>query len=195
KKIVSEHAKQYEPQDPYYYEVIDPITNKVKRRKRPPPPGLTKKQAKLLRKIARRAHYLDKGFYICGLRFGWTFILGLVPGVGDVADAVLNYSLVVKPLRKQDEIPDWLITNMLINNAVSAGIGIIPLVGDVMLAVWKANSRNAKLLEEYYRVLGEEQMNKGLPDLTPNLDVTHPAQSRARELVYDSNVGAGTGAG
>lgn len=39
---------------------------------RPLPPGLTKKEAKVLRKIQRRAHYLDKGFYICGLRFGWT---------------------------------------------------------------------------------------------------------------------------
>jgi hypothetical protein len=39
---------------------------------RPPPPGLTKEEAKLLRKISRRAHYLDKGFHICGFKFGWT---------------------------------------------------------------------------------------------------------------------------
>lgn len=39
---------------------------------RPPPPGLTKKEAALLRKIQRRAHYLDKGINLCGFRVGWT---------------------------------------------------------------------------------------------------------------------------
>ena len=100
KKMVSAQAKQYEPEDPYYEEYLDSATNTNKRRKRAPPPGLTKQQAKTLKKVARRAHYLDKGFRICGLRFGWTFILGLIPFVGDLTDALLNYNLVVKPARK-----------------------------------------------------------------------------------------------
>ena len=45
---------------------------------------------------------------------------------------------------------------MLFNNAISAGVGFVPIVGDIMLAVWKANSRNAALLEEFLRVRGEE---------------------------------------
>lgn len=45
---------------------------------------------------------------------------------------------------------------MLLNNAISAGVGFIPLVGDVILANYKANSRNAALLEEYLRIRGEE---------------------------------------
>ena len=44
---------------------------------------------------------------------------------------------------------------MLLNNAISTGVGFIPLVGDVILAVYKANSRNAALLEEFLRVRGE----------------------------------------
>jgi aspartate/methionine/tyrosine aminotransferase len=70
---------------------------------RPPPPGLTKKEAQLLKKIARRAHYLDKGFNLCGLRFGWTAIIGLIPGAGDIADASLNYLLVLKPAKEGAE--------------------------------------------------------------------------------------------
>jgi len=35
----------------------------------------------LQRSVRRRAHYLDKGFSICGFRFGWTAILGLIPCV------------------------------------------------------------------------------------------------------------------
>ena len=45
---------------------------------------------------------------------------------------------------------------MLVNNAVSAGVGLVPIVGDIVLAMYKANSRNAALLEEYLRVRGEE---------------------------------------
>lgn len=71
----------------------------------------------------------------------------------------LNHNLVVKPSKKLD-IPDWLVHKMLFNNAISAGVGFVvwdvcvcqltlcsfvPLVGDVALAVWKANSRNAHL--------------------------------------------------
>jgi hypothetical protein len=33
----------------------------------------------LQRSVRRRAHYLDKGFSLCGFRFGWTAILGLIP--------------------------------------------------------------------------------------------------------------------
>ena len=80
---------------------------------------------------------------------------------------------------------------MLFNNAVSAGIGLVPLVGDIALAVWKANSRNAKLLEEYFRVLGEDQMNQGLPNLTPAPATAHPAQQTARELVQSHSQSQG----
>lgn len=99
KRLISQHAKQFEPEDPFYQHWTD-AKGKQRRRKRPPPPGLTKAEAQCLKKIARRAHYLDKGFYICGLRFGWTFIIGVIPGVGDVADASLNYFLVLNPAKK-----------------------------------------------------------------------------------------------
>lgn len=40
------------------------------------PPGLSDRDAAILRSVKRRAHYLDKGFNLCGLRFGWAFIIG-----------------------------------------------------------------------------------------------------------------------
>lgn len=45
---------------------------------------------------------------------------------------------------------------MLTNNVVSAAAGFIPILGDVVLAAFKANSRNAALLEEYLRIRGDE---------------------------------------
>jgi hypothetical protein len=44
---------------------------------------------------------------------------------------------------------------MLVNNAISASVGVIPFIGDVVLALYKANSRNAALLEEFLRIRGE----------------------------------------
>ena len=87
------------------------------------------------------------------MRFGWTFLIGLVPVAGDVANASLNYLLVVRKARKAD-LPRWLVARMLFNNAVSAGVGLVPFVGDVFLAVYKANSRNAALLDEFLRIRG-----------------------------------------
>ncbi|PWZ01544.1 hypothetical protein BCV70DRAFT_198975 [Testicularia cyperi] len=180
KRLVSTHAKQYEPEDPLY-EFYTDVNGKQKRRKRPLPPGLTKAEARLLKKIKKRAHYLDKGFYICGFRFGWTFFIGLIPGLGDATDAALNYTLVVRPVKKElADRPDWLVRQMMFNNAVSAGVGLVPLVGDIALAVWKANSRNAKLLEELLRVRGEENLANGLQGLTPYPEgYPHPAQDAA----------------
>lgn len=42
-------------------------------------------------------------------------------------------------------MPGWLLCQMLLNNAVSAGIGFVPIVRDVAFAIWKADSRNAVL--------------------------------------------------
>ena len=119
------------------------------------PPGLSARDAAILLSVKKRAHYLDKGFSLCGIRFGWTFLIGLIPVAGDVADALLNYLLVVRKARKAD-LPDWLVARMLFNNAVSVGIGFVPLVGDLLLAVYKANSRNAALLDEFLRIRGHE---------------------------------------
>ncbi|CDR99856.1 uncharacterized protein SPSC_01751 [Sporisorium scitamineum] len=192
KRFVGSQAKKYEPEDPLY-EFYTAPNGKQKRRKRALPPGLTRKQAKLLKKIKKRAHYLDKGFHLCGLRFGWTFFIGIVPGLGDVVNAILNHTLVVNPVKKEfEDRPDWLIRQMMFNNAVSTGVGFVPLVGDVVMAAWRTNSRNAKLLEELLRLKGEENIANGLPDLTPRSPHDpHPAQNEAQAHVQHSTGAAG----
>jgi len=151
-QLFQKHIKQYEPVDPMYETYVD-NRGRTKRRRREIPPGLSARDAKILKKVQRRAHYLDKGMSLCGFRVGWTFWIGLVPGAGDIADAALNYFLVVRKAQ-QAEIPKWLFERMLLNNAISAGIGFVPILGDFALATFKANSRNAALLEEFLRVRG-----------------------------------------
>lgn len=153
-KLFTKHLEQYSPQDPLYEEYTDE-KGKKKRRRREIPPGLSKRDAAILRSVKKRAHYLDKGFHVCGMRFGWTFIIGFIPIVGDVADATLSYLLVTRKARKA-ELPAWLVREMLLNNAVSVGCGLFPVVGDIVMSIFKTNSRNAALLEEFLRVRGVE---------------------------------------
>ncbi|KAG2347862.1 hypothetical protein BDR05DRAFT_987233 [Suillus weaverae] len=153
-RLFEKNLEQYQPEDPLY-EFYTDNRGKQRRRKRAIPPGLSARDVKILKSVQRRAHYLDKGFSICGLRFGWTFIIGVIPGAGDVADVTLNYFLVVRKAR-QAELPAWLVRRMLLNNAISALSGLVPVAGDIVMAVFKANSRNAALLEEFLRIRGEE---------------------------------------
>jgi len=159
KRLFERNLEQYTPSDPMYESYTD-AKGRQRRRRREIPPGLSSRDAKILKSVQRRAHYLDKGFSLCGMRFGWTFFIGLIPGAGDVADASLNYLLVVRKARQAD-IPVWLIRRMLMNNAVSAAVGLVPVAGDIVLAAFKANSRNAALLEEFLRIRGEEFIKLG----------------------------------
>ena len=54
--------------------------NFTKKRKRAPPPGLNPNEAKVLKAVRKRAYALDMSlFNLCGLRFGWSSVIGLVP--------------------------------------------------------------------------------------------------------------------
>ena len=101
-------------------------------------------------------------------------MISLIPVVGDVTDASLNYFLVVRKARGAD-LPQWLVRRMMLNNAVSLAVSFVPFVGDVILAIFKANSRNAALLEEFLRVRGEEYLR-----LHPESEVTEATPSRKK---------------
>lgn len=55
-------------------------------------------------------------------------------------------------------IPWWLTQRMVLNLAIATSVGLVPFVGDVLLAAFRANSRNAALLEEFLRLRGEGVM-------------------------------------
>ncbi|KDR78773.1 hypothetical protein GALMADRAFT_118227 [Galerina marginata CBS 339.88] len=159
KRLFAKHLEQYTPADPLY-EVYTNEKGKQKRRKRALPPGLSKRDAQILRTLMGRAHHLDRGFSILGMRFGYTFLIGLIPLAGDFTDIGLNYLLILRPAQKLD-LPGWLVRHMLMNNAISAGVGFVPIVGDVFVGSFKANSRNVALLEEFLRIRGEEAIKMG----------------------------------
>lgn len=79
-------------------------------------------------------------------RFGLDPVLGLVPGLGDVAGAGLAaYSVL---LAGRLNAPRSVIVRMLANITIDTVGGTVPVIGDLFDASWKANSRNLALLEE-----------------------------------------------
>ncbi|TCD61923.1 hypothetical protein EIP91_007715 [Steccherinum ochraceum] len=156
KKILKGKAEKRAPLSPLY-EIREDERGRERRHKRELPPGLSKRDQKILQSVRKRAHYLDRGISLCGMRFGWTFIIGIIPGAGDVADAILAYTLVTRKARQAD-IPDSLVREMLMNNALSVAGGVVPIAGDIWVAYFRTNSRNAFALEKYLVKRGEQNL-------------------------------------
>ncbi|GAA6061521.1 hypothetical protein JCM10212_004511 [Sporobolomyces blumeae] len=147
RKFLSGKLAETEPQDPHY-EMYQDARGKQRKRKRAMPAGLSKRDERILRSVRRRAHYLDKGVSLCGFRVGYTFFLGLIPGAGDIAGFLLGYFLCLRKCREAD-LPSTLTQRMAFNQAMGFALGIVPLIGDIAMAAFKANSRNAALLEDF----------------------------------------------
>ncbi|KAM0789809.1 hypothetical protein ACM66B_006660 [Microbotryomycetes sp. NB124-2] len=189
RKVVSGKVQVMEPTDPHYEQYTDETTGQLRKRKRAMPQGLSKRDERILRSVRRRAHYLDKGMNLCGFRVGWTFWLGLIPLAGDIASMLLGYTLVLRKCR-QAELPVMLSQRMAFNQAVAFGIGLVPFVGDLLAAVWKANSRNAALLEAFLIERAKKQ-SSGNPTVE-NAGVQHVIDSSRIDRMTGEPTGTGT---
>jgi uncharacterized protein DUF4112 len=92
---------------------------------------------------------LDAGIRIPGtnLRFGLDPILGLIPGAGDAAGAVLSGWILVEAVRLGASRATFL--RIAGNVVLDAGLGAVPMIGDIFDFAWKANLRNVALLERH----------------------------------------------
>lgn len=72
-------------------------------------------------------------------------LLGLVlPGVGDVVGSLLGLYIVAVAIAQR--LPAVTLARMLLNLALDALFGAVPLIGDLFDFAWKANRRNVTLL-------------------------------------------------
>ena len=119
----------------------------------------------------RLTRWLETALRIPGtqIRFGADALLGLIPGVGDAAGALLGCWLIVKAARQQAPAP--LLGRMLGNVLVDALVGVVPLLGDLFDIGFRANTRNLRLRGQHL----------GIADLAPP-DST-PPRSRQRGLL------------
>lgn len=101
---------------------------------------------------ARRiARLLDSAVGVPGtrVRFGLDAVLGLIPGLGDVAGAAMSAYLVL--LGSRHGVSRAVLMRMVGNVAVDAAGGALPVLGDLFDVGWKANTRNLHLLERSIR--------------------------------------------
>lgn len=100
-------------------------------------------------RVRRLARLLDAAVRIPGtdVRFGLDAVLGLIPGGGDVAGAVLSAWIVLTAARLGAPLP--VLLRMTGNLALDVVLGAVPVVGDLVDVGWKANLRNVALLERH----------------------------------------------
>jgi hypothetical protein len=102
-----------------------------------------------VRRFARLSHLLDRAFRIPGTqwRFGLDALIGLVPGLGDVAASMAGmYGLWIA---RQLGAPVAVQARMVMNLAIDGLVGLVPLVGDLFDFAFKAHTRNHALLEQW----------------------------------------------
>ncbi|KAL4988518.1 hypothetical protein BDW68DRAFT_90910 [Aspergillus falconensis] len=203
KKILAESARNHFGQeDPYFEEVPASrlgraFGKKTQKRRKAIPPGLSENDSKVLTRVKRRAYRLDLAlFSLCGVKFGWGSVIGLIPFIGDAADAALAM-MVLKTCEGIDGgLPARLRTQMIINVIVDFLIGLVPFVGDIADAAYKCNTRNAIALEKYLREKGTRNISRqertdvdpSLPDEFDRYDreantehATEPQRSKSRK--------------
>ena len=101
-----------------------------------------------LDQVRRLARQLDTSIQLPGgLRIGWDAVLGLIPGVGDWAGALLSSYIVLQAVRLGASRE--VLLRMVGNVGLEALVGAVPFLGDIFDAAWRANTRNVRLLEEH----------------------------------------------
>jgi hypothetical protein len=110
-----------------------------------PPPSVA-----VARNLERIAWLMDRAIKVPGTKItlGLDALLGLVPVGGDVLTGLVQVALVLVAL-KYYRVPRHVAARMAGNVLLDVAVGAIPLLGDMFDVVFKANTKNLKLLEPY----------------------------------------------
>lgn len=94
------------------------------------------------------ARWMDYAYEMPGgFRFGWAGIIGLIPGIGDLIDALISLYIVYRAV--QLNLPRVALARMLVNIGIETAAGTVPLIGDLFDVAFKANRRNYRLLRSH----------------------------------------------
>jgi hypothetical protein len=101
--------------------------------------------------LRRWSRLMDSAYRVPGtsIRFGWDPVVGLLPGVGDVATASLAVTILYHAYRLG--VPGVVLARMLLNVLIDLAAGLLPVAGDLADVAWKSNSLNLALLERHER--------------------------------------------
>ncbi|ROV98259.1 hypothetical protein VSDG_04397 [Cytospora chrysosperma] len=150
-QVLGDFNEHFKTEDPfYYYEETRHGQKKKRKGSDYRAPGVSERDNKVLASVRKRAWRLDMGLMnCCGFRFGWSAILGIVPMLGDGLDFLLALWVIRKAEEIEGGLPPVLSAKMYFYALVDLVGGFIPFFGDIFDAIYKANTRNAWLLEDY----------------------------------------------
>lgn len=80
-------------------------------------------------------------------RFGLNPIIGLIPGVGDAASALISALCLLYAARCG--IPKITLARMSLNILINEVVGTVPGIGDAFAFWFRSNVRNRRLLEQH----------------------------------------------
>ena len=94
-----------------------------------------------------RGGWTTPSFFPAASALGSRAGIGLIPGIGDLMDALISLYIVNRAL--QLGIPRVGVARMVLNVGIEGLLGATPVVGDLFDVVFKANRRNYVLLNRY----------------------------------------------
>jgi hypothetical protein len=114
------------------------------------------------RRIRQLAVLMDGAFRVPGTRwrFGLNSIAGLPPGAGDALLAIISLWIVWQA--HELGLPRAKLTRMVGNVLVEAALGSIPILGDAMDVVWKANLRNLRIIDDHLNVSQSRDLTRAV---------------------------------
>ncbi|HEV2859437.1 MAG TPA: DUF4112 domain-containing protein [Pyrinomonadaceae bacterium] len=121
-------------------------------------------RAEVEQSLEQLSNWMDGLFRVpgTGWRFGLDALVGLVPGVGDIATTAVSFYILAAGVRYR--VPKVTLARMAANVAVDYLAGSVPFVGDLFDAAWKSNRKNVDLLRERASVPAEEARSGRLSD-------------------------------
>lgn len=109
---------------------------------------LTRDEKGELEFIRQIRKWMDEAITLPGtnLKVGLDPIIGLIPGIGDLSSAAIG-AYVLRAANRLG-VPTVVMVRMLFNLVIDTLIGVIPVVGDYLDVLYKANSKNVALVEQ-----------------------------------------------
>lgn len=102
-----------------------------------------------LKRLERFSRFTDSSIGIPFTKFklGAESLIGIIPGIGDLAGLVLSSYVLFEAQRLG---VSWRVKLQIIFNMLIDFLGgLVPIFGDVFDIFFKANTRNTRLLKEY----------------------------------------------
>src|SRR5437868_4330654 len=96
------------------------------------------------------SYLMDRRFVVPGtnFRFGLNTLFLLLPVIGDVLPAIISFTILAIGLTHY-KVPRVVAYRMTLNSLLDSLVSLVPVVGNVWDVLYKADTRNVRLLKEY----------------------------------------------